>query len=102
MATTFQDLIYPHAAYLVAGGFYRCTCLHTYEQVLHIPKQDGSEASNVRDPQQEEIMAMRHAQHVAEVLIAAGCTLPAPDPRQRLAERAAARGVKPRGGAGGQ
>ena len=77
-------LITPHARYGLAGGYYRCECAHTYEAVIR--------TGEAPDVEQQDIMRERHAQHIAEQLIAAGVELPLPDPRQALRERVAARG----------
>lgn len=77
-------LIVPHARYGIAGGYYRCDCAHTYEAVVR------AEAGTI-DQEQVEWMRERHAQHIAEQLIAAGVELPLPDPRQALRDRVAAR-----------
>jgi hypothetical protein len=83
--TDLAVLIAPHARYGIAGGYYRCECSHTYEAVIRA-------AEGCVDVEQQEIMRERHAQHIAEQLIAAGVELPAPDPRQALRDRVAARG----------
>jgi hypothetical protein len=77
-------LIAPHTRYGVAGGYYRCECSHTYEAVV---RADGGGP----DQEQADVMRERHAQHIAEQLIAAGVELPLPDPRQALRDRVAAR-----------
>ena len=82
-ALDLAPLIAPHARYGIAGGHYRCECAHTYEPVI---RTDGHP-----DVEQAEIMRERHAQHIAEQLIAAGVELPAPDPRQALRDKVAAR-----------
>lgn len=79
---SFEAILAPHAGYHQAGGFWRCACLHTYEQIATPASDPGNE--------QPDMIAARHTQHLAEILIKAGAELAAPDPRARLRERAAA------------
>lgn len=81
---SFEEILFPHIQYVRAGGFWRCSCLHTYEQALTTSTGDP-------DGEQEKIVAALHAQHLGEVLIKAGAQLPAPDPRQALRDRLASR-----------
>lgn len=86
--TSFEEILFPHAGYHRAGGFWRCSCLHTYEQIVTNTGGDP-------DREQENIIAARHAQHLQEVLLKAGAELPKPDPRQALRDRAARRQPEP-------
>lgn len=97
MAGSFEEILYPHHTWMVAGGHYRCACLHTYEAVLYLPKQDGEEGSNVRDPEQADLIPAMHVQHVTEKLLAAGAEPPRVDPREKMRQRLADRGVSPSG-----
>lgn len=83
-ALDLAAIIEPHIAGGISGGYYRCECSHTYEAVIRSPEGHP-------DAEQAQVIHARHAQHIAEQLIAAGVELPAPDPRQAMRDRIAAR-----------
>lgn len=95
---SLEQILAPHVGITVAGGSYRCTCLHTYEPVITLPDTsaglDPEKPTGIKtpDPEQRMIIDALHTQHQVERLLAAGVEPPKPaDPREDIRRRAARR-----------